>query len=219
MEFQVLQAMWTAETGGGGFGGRPHPSDDELIRAVLRRDRQLDRRVRIRDFIELGTCVALAIAFVVVAFQVPTPWPWLGAALLTLGVGAVFVRERSRRPRAATAGRVRERLRAALDEVDHQIRLLRSVFWWYLLPLAGVALLVVGGTVLDVAGQVDASVWARQRGPLATALIVTTLIVAASFWFVWWMNQLAVRRHLVPHRQELAALVGQLDAGPTGYGN
>jgi hypothetical protein len=211
MDFQSLQSIWTGEAGNG--GNRSGESEEALIRAVLRRDRALDRRVRIRDFVELGTAAAMSFGFAVVAFRVPTPWPWLGAALLTLGVGAIFVRERRRRPGAEPAGRLRERLGAALEEADHQIRLLRSVFWWYLLPLAGAALLVVAGTVWDVAGQMDASVRERGGGGLAAAVVtVATLFVAGVFGCVWWLNQLAVRRHLLPHRQEIAALVDQLDA-------
>ena len=211
MDFEAIQRVWTTES-----GGTTMP-DEKLIRDVMARDGVLTRRVRLRDLIELVTAIGMAGGFLWVSFQVPTPWPWWLAAAITAGVGAVFVRERRRRGAVEPAGRgVRAGLKAALAETDHQIRLLRSVAWWYLLPLGGAALLVLGGTVMDVRSELPPDVWARGRAALAGTLGAAVAIVVAVFGFVWWLNQHAVRTQLEPHRERLAALVRQLEASGVG---
>jgi hypothetical protein len=77
-------------------------------------------------------------------------------------------------------------------------------------------MLIRGGTVWDVRAQIDPAVWARGRAPLMGALVAAMLVVGGIFGFVWWLHRYAVKRQLRPHRDDIAAIVRQLDANGTG---
>lgn len=208
MDFEAIRDVWTAET-----GGEMTMADETMIRKIADQDRMMARRIRVRDYLELTVALGLAGGFLWVSSEVPTPWPWWLAAAITLAVGAVFVRERSRRgPATAGTSPLRDGLRGALADVDHQIRLLRSVAWWYLLPMAVVAVLIVVGTVLDVSRSLPPDQWERARGGLLAAVGVALAAVVPAYWVIWWANQRAVRQHLAPHRERIAATIRQLEA-------
>ena len=86
-------------------------------------------------------------------------------------------------------------------QVNHQIWLLRNVFWWYLLPIAAALGISIGY-----------STWhARHFG--ATAVMgwcVYGLSCGLLYWGIYWVNQFAVRKSLDPRRQELEALLASL---------
>jgi CubicO group peptidase (beta-lactamase class C family) len=76
-----------------------------------------------------------------------------------------------------------------------QIRLLHSVWWWYLLPLLAGVNLVFAGCNSSVAAN------------LGYAFAVLLLYI-----FLYWLNQRAVKRKLLPMKAELEALI---DLPPT----
>jgi hypothetical protein len=211
MDFDRVRDAWTHQP-----DGTATRTDDELVGLVVTRERAFRRRVAVRDVLELGTALCMAAAFIRVATLAPVRWPWLAAAAVTIGVGGVFVRERLRhRPSAPSAVELGASLQQALEEADHQIRLLASVAWWYLLPLGVVVALILAGTLLGARVEMGPVVWARARVVFVLPFAAVLLLVGGTFWLVWWANVRAVRRHLQPHREAIAGLIRQLaaDAG------
>ncbi|MEZ5319976.1 MAG: hypothetical protein R2752_21420 [Vicinamibacterales bacterium] len=219
MTFDDIQAAWKETPMTASL-----PADDALVRAALATDRTLARRVAVRDLVELVTAAGLTALWIWMAVLTPVKWPWVAAAVVTAGVGLVFVRERRRRRTtmvadaadaadAAGARAVRVSLAGAMAEVDHQIALLRSVVWWYLLPLALVALLVVLGALLGARAEVPPDVWARTRWGFVGAFVAVGPFIAGIFGLVWWLNVRAVRTQLEPHRRALADLLAQVREG------
>jgi hypothetical protein len=102
---------------------------------------------------------------------------------------------------AAPTGTLRHHIETSLAEVDHQIRLLRNVFWWYLLP--------PGLSILAFLAQVT---WQMQDGGWLTAVSATgaVLIVGLVYGGIYRLNQFAVRSELAPRRHELATLLADL---------
>ena len=93
-------------------------------------------------------------------------------------------------------------MESSLAQVEHQIWLLRNVFWWYLLPLA-LSMLAFFGQVAwqDAVGRlVDGSRRIAEWSPWSCIV----------FAGVYWLNQNAVRSELEPRRQELEALLTSL---------
>lgn len=206
MDFTAWQDIWAQQP-----ESAPRDVDEEL-RTVVRRTRQLNRRVAMRDYVELLTAVGMSTGFVWMATLAPVTWPWLTAAAITLGVGLVFARERIRpSPASMGPGNVRHGLQQAVKEVDHQVRLLGSVARWYLAPLAVVALLIIVGTALGVRQEAGPEAWARGRAGLAAAMAVLLPVLGAIFWWVGWLNRRVVETQLLPHREQLASLLAQLD--------
>lgn len=81
-------------------------------------------------------------------------------------------------------------LRVELTKVETQIRLLRSVLWWYILPILAGSLVFYFGVNRNV----------KDR-------IVTVIVFVAMGWFLEWINKRAVRRYLVPLKTELESLL------------
>jgi hypothetical protein len=204
MEFTDIASAWTQ---GPAHVGRL--VDDHLMAAVLEADRALGRTVARRERLEFVTAVGMAAVFLWIGWSATVAWPWVSAAVLTLGVGSLFVWEQVRRNRSAAhpPRSVVARLTEALRETDHQIAQLRSVVWWYLLPLAGVAVLVLVGTMLGARDALPPQAWARVR---IGAFAVLIPVLASTFGAIWWLNAHVIRSRLVPHRKAILELVDQL---------
>jgi hypothetical protein len=196
MDPEKLRQAWQSQPG----GSRIHIDADVLMREVRRNQQSFRVTIFWRDFREVF--VAL-IALVVVAADVVlrgirTHWPWL-----MLGVGAAWVagyllfdRWRHRRNAPHYEGALMSHIEQSLRDVEHQIWLLKNVFWWYLLPIA------LGGLIptlyyfaTDLATR---HVWAIL-GPFVRTIGVFIAII----YGVYLLNRYAVRRALEPRRREL----------------
>lgn len=176
---------------------RRDPDEEELLASVRERSDAFERKIRRRDLLETLAAVLVAAVF---GYEAATAATWLariGAAVVVASAG--FVVWWLRRARTAGPSRdvdrpVADRLRAERERVDVQIRLLESVLWWYLAPLAlGMVLFVLG----------------LASGPAATA--VTLGVIVAGCGVVWWVNRRALRREFRPRRRELTRLLAQLE--------
>src|SRR5439155_24159197 len=105
---------------------------------------------------------------------------------------------------AQPAATVVESLRAELHSVRTQSQLLRSVAWWYLLPLA------VGGLVF---------VWGMPFGGLGFTVGVilfkvgfTLFSLAVDVW-IYRLNQRAVSKQLLPVAAQLESLIHSAETG------
>jgi len=146
------------------------------------------------------------------ASLVPTAWPWITAAMLVLGVGASFVTIRVQRRRGADAAAdLRSALRRSLDDVDHQMHLLRNVTWWYITPLFTAVMFIVGGTLWDLRGEFPAAEWQRVRPIVWGTFAFAVVFVAGVFWVIRRINFRAVDRGLKPEREAIASVLEELD--------
>jgi hypothetical protein len=120
----------------------------------------------------------------------------LGAALLVCWAGFIIYKlhwTRTIQQPASLDAPVREFCRIELDRLDRQIRLLRSVLWWYIAPcMIGVNIFFVGLAGLGMASLVYA---------------IVTLLLG---WGIYALNMRAVAKELAPRRNELASLLSQL---------
>jgi hypothetical protein len=91
---------------------------------------------------------------------------------------------------------VAEALRVEREKLDEQIRVLDTVLWWYIAPLAVGILLVVGG---------DAGLsWFT----LGYGAVVVALGAGA-----YYLNQREVRTHLRPRRAKLTRMLRRVEEG------
>ncbi len=171
----------------------------QLLSAMQNKMSQFRRNVRARDFGELLACAIVVIIFGFYVLYERTPIVRVGW-LLVIG-GAVFVagkiiHARRSAPPAAPGATIVESLRAELNSVRIQSRLLGSVLWWYLLPL-GVGLLV--------------ATWGM---PIHLhAKIPTTLLYIAIFAFIYWLNQSARSKRLLPLEAQLESMLHSAATG------
>ena len=93
---------------------------------------------------------------------------------------------------------VREYYEREVRSVDQQIELIRGVLWWYILPgFVGANLVYFGASPSLLASG---------------AYFVATLLFCVG---VWWWNQRAVDKDLLPVREEIGALLDGLNEIPS----
>ena len=202
MNFEELQKTWQAQPA----GARVTIASEMLLREVRRNARNFKITIFWRDVREVGIAALLTIFFAWHGWH-HRQWTEGVLALACSGIAAFMLvdRGRQRRQRPVATDPLKACVVNSLQEVTHQIQLLRTVLWWYLLPI-------------DLAVAIDVLV------PLAPAwhngwdvLIDTGFVLgicALTSWFLYWINQYAVRKELEPRRRELAALLAGLEGNP-----
>jgi hypothetical protein len=179
---------------------REPPPAEQLIAAMQSKTTQLRRILDARDIRELIACAFVILIFGFFYFTVyREPIPRLGD-LIVIG-GAIFIAwkiiyTRRLTPPAPPGATVVESLRAELNSVRAQSQLLGSVLWWYILP-GFIGLLI--------------STWGL-RTDLA-AKIVCTLVFIAVDVFVYWLNQHARARQILPVEAQLQSLLHSAETG------
>ena len=182
----------------------PAPSPAQVMSAMQNKTTQLRRTLLARDVRELSACVVVGVIFGIYFFINRAPIARLGA-LLTVA-GATFIAwkilyARRTTPAAKPDATVVESLRAELHSVRTQSRMLRSVAWWYLLPLT------VGTLVF---------VWGMPFNNLASYLVVnitfTLFSLALDVW-IYRLNQRAVADQLLPVERQLESLLHSAETG------
>src|SRR6185369_9150490 len=116
-----------------------------------------------------------------------------------------MIHTRRTTPPAPPGATIVESLRAELNSVRTQSRLLGSVMWWYLLPLTIGELVFIWGNL-----RVTDSAAVRVMVPVN---IVVTLFVLAVNAFVYWLNQWARSKSLLPMRAQLESLLHSAETG------
>src|SRR5437867_3997688 len=182
----------------------PALSPAQVMSAMQSKTTQLRRTLLARDVGELLACVIVGVIFGIYFFINRAPIARLGA-LITVA-GSIFIawkilHARRTTPAAKPDATVVESLRAELHSVRTQSQLLRSVLWWYLLPLT------VGMLVF---------VWATPFNNLVVSLVVGvifTLVTLASDVFIYRLNQRARSKQLLPLEAQLQSLLHSAETG------
>jgi hypothetical protein len=175
-----------------------------LVNEVRRNQQQFTTMLFWRDVREVGICVLLVLLWFYVGAKLALPWTWYLIVPALLWVGGYMLADRFRHKRQPLdpAEPLQHRVKNSLAQIEQQIRLLRSVHWWCLLPMAPPLL----AFQIHVTWQIHdrlAHWWMFLASHVA--------IVAIVFAGVYWLNQQAIRRSLEPRRQELQKLLQSLE--------
>ena len=192
MSLDDLQRTWQSQS-----GSRLRVEPELLLQELRRNQRNFKLTIFRRDFGEVFVAAVMAVWFAWNGIR-GDGWPLvlMGGTCLWVG-GFILVDRFRRRGRAARFGdSLLGCVEASLEDVEHQIWLLKNVFWWYLLPPS------IGMVILFVHSWIH---WV----PLVGVVSVCALVFAG----VYWINQVAVRRELEPRRQELLAVRENLMQG------
>ena len=180
-----------------------------LLKEVQRNQRQFTAAIFWRDVREVGVAVLMVPAWIFMGVRLSLPWTWylMVPGLVWIAAFMLADRLRHRLQPPAFGQPLRERVQNSLAQVEHQIWLLRNVFWWYLLPI-GLAMLAL---FVQITWEV------RSAGWLAAFVLGGAVLVAGiALGFVYRLNQHAIRTELEPRRQELDALLRELgEESPT----
>lgn len=177
---------------------------DVLSREVQRNQRDFRAMIFRRDSLEIGVALLLLPYWFYAGITHDLPWTWyLTVPALFWVVGFILVdRKRHRQQRVEPGEPLLESAKESLNQVEHQIWLLRNILWWYLLPFAVPILLFFVHVTLDV----DTPSYVERFVFLATLCVYLVALYA----FIYYLNQRAVRVQLQPRREELLALLASL---------
>jgi hypothetical protein len=178
---------------------RDPPSAAQLISAIQNKTTQLRRSLDARDLRELLACAVVIIIFGFYSFNERTPMVRLGWLIVigsTIFIAWKLVHTRRTTPPAPPGATIVESLRAELNSVRAQSRLLGSILWWYLLP-PGIGLVV--------------ATWGMPIN--LHAKIPATLLYVAIYAFIYRLNQRARSKQLLPLEAQLESLLHSAETG------
>ncbi|MGA2173553.1 MAG: hypothetical protein ABSH38_01080 [Verrucomicrobiota bacterium] len=178
----------------------PTLTGPQAIASINQKMRRFERTIWWRDFREVAACLVVAGVFGCFFFMCPTALARAGCVITVLSAVFIGWRLLSSKRRAGKDNPnapVMEALQGELSKVENQIRLLRSVWWWYILPLT------VGYETFFFGVN-------RNAADRAVFVSVGVLMGLA----INWLNQYAVRKYLMPLKEELESLLGKSTPTP-----
>lgn len=195
MNDQELKDLWQRQP-----VAAPVVTAPQLVSAMQTKMSELRRKLLIRDARELAAC-AFVFIFFAISFDRSDSLVSCIGDLVVMGsaifIGWKIIRARRMAPSAKPDATTVESLRAELHSVRTQSKLLGSILWWYLLPLAV-------GLLLSVWGDRDSSMDFK---------IIFTGVIGFTNTFVYWLNQRARTKQLLPAESQLEALLRSAETG------
>ncbi len=170
---------------------------EQLVTKVCRQVEQLSSTLFRRDLIETIAAIAAIIAFLPLFGKPGIIVAKIGAATIIGGAAYIIYKMHHTRTitqRPALDAPLREFCEIEIERLDQQIALLRSVVSWYLAPIIIGVNLVFSGLV-GFAG-------------IGQGYCIMTLLLAA---FIYWLNQRAVAKTLLPMKEELTKLLDDMN--------
>jgi hypothetical protein len=195
MNDQELKNLWQQQP-----VAAPVVTAPQLVSAMQNNMSKLRRNLLARDARELFACVFVFILFAIFSTNAESFLSRVGDLIVVASsvfVGWKIIHARRTTPPAKPDATTIDSLRAELHSVRTQSRLLGSILWWYLLPIGtGVLLSVWGNPKSDTAFNIT--------------FTVTTVLMYA---FIYWLNQRARTKQLLPAESQLAALLHSAETG------
>ena len=169
-----------------------------ITASVREIDRDFRRKIWWRDVRVIGAALVVA-GFSALVGQ--TWFRWISVAC-ALFVGGVLIWSRLVLRHAPDNSNVIARLHAMIRETEMQIKLLRSILWWYLLPCV-IGMVALG---LDHSRRFGFS----KPSPSFQLTFWSTAIGLCVVGY--WLNQRTVRKFLEPRRARLQQKLAELNA-------
>ncbi len=181
--------------------------ENVILSQVVRAQSDLRLTLYWRDVREIGTAlVMVGVFFSYYVFLGQWTWLLVAASMIWVGGFLLVDRIRHRRRHPHRQDSIRACLQSTLAVIEHQIRLLKNVFWWYLLlPLAAMEA-VLGSLACEWIPSIDGG---DMIG--VVILVISQTFVLAVMIGVYLLNQWTVRNNLEPRRQEIEALLRSLE--------
>ena len=203
MNLDDFQKSWQSQTG----VGKISLNADVLLNEIRRNQKQFRTTIFLRDVREVGVAAVLIPVFIFLGVQLHNWTNYLVAAACFIVGGYILVDRWRRRGTAPKAGdSLKNCTTASLAEIRHQIWLLKNILWWYLLPCFVPIVISMSWPILWSGGHIALRV--ANLAPLLGGILVVVVV----YWFLYWLNQYAVRRGLAPRQQELEELLSELGA-------
>ena len=182
---------------------------DLLSKQVQQSHDQFRSLIFWRDVREIGVSLLMIPIWIAMGIGLSLPWSWWLTLPALLWIAGFMLIDRKRHPK--TPSEPGESLlfyaKESLSQVEHQIWLLRSVFWWYLLPFT----ISLSAFFINVAWNTTGTWW----GSILVASPAGLFLFYLYRW-VYRLNQRAVRHQLEPRQEHLQRIVANLEGDGGG---
>ncbi len=162
-----------------------------------------------RDVREIGVSLLMIPIWFAMGIGLSLPWSWWLTVPALIWVAGFMLMDRKRHPK--TPSEPGESLlfyaKESLSQVDHQIWLLRNVFWWYLFPFA----ISLSAFFINVAWNTTGTWWGAMLVGAPFGLFLYYL-----YRWIYRLNQKAVRQQLAPRKEHLQRIVTNLESDGGG---
>ena len=172
-----------------------------MLTIAIERVNRFDHTIKARNWRECGGAALVTAFFAFIAWRSPNALACAGnLGIAASGLWIVFYMLRYGReaPAPAPDRSLADFQQALLRKYEHQIRLLKNVKYWYLLP-------PYVGLLLASAGKMMAD---DAKGQPGWPELVAVTIYTAVFGGLWWLNEVYGVRKL---RRERARLLEEMD--------
>lgn len=193
-----LQKLWKSQPPCGSVKG------NDMLEVVQKKMQKFDRMIAMRNRLECIAAAAVVIFFTWTAFHTPNAVMKVGS-LIVAGGAAWIIFYMLRYGKANKTVDPSENLanytQALVGRYDHQIRLLKSVKYWYLLPMY-IGLLIMSLGISIQTAQAGIPVWVDLIGPAICTIV---------FGIIWWLNEVPAVRRLRSERAQLLSIMNQYE--------
>jgi CubicO group peptidase (beta-lactamase class C family) len=205
MDLDIFQKAWQSQSS----QTRVTIDSDLLRREVQRSEQTFRAMISKRNSSEVIVGLLMLPLWFFLGHWLSLPWTWyLGIPAITWVILFIVIdRTRHNRLPSEPGEPLLDCVKISLTQVEHQIWLLRNVFWWYLLPFT----IAIMAFFTQVAWQRSAGFWT-----FIAALAPQAIFLLLLYGFVYWLNQHAVRQTLLPRCEELLTLRASLGDELTG---
>jgi hypothetical protein len=189
MNDEELKRLWCEQKLDAPAKLSPH----DQIKSMRKKMKSLDRVLLRRDAVEIGLGTVLILLFGWSSLKIPLLVPRIGIVITIAGLALIIwkrIRVRRVSPESTADAPTMQWLRHELEKVTTECELLRTLAWWYLLPLW------IGLTVFY---------WGLDTQ--LSSRIVYWAVSTGAFVFTWKLNQSALRKHWLPLKEELEPLL------------
>lgn len=180
---------------------------DELLQEVKQSQESFQFMIFARDLREVGVAALMIPLWIYWGISDELPWTWYLTIPACLWIIGFMLIDRRRHPRQPNkpGETLLQCVKDSLDQVEHQIWLLRNIFWWYLLPFT-ISLMAFFTQVCWQASATSRAAGASGWLEFAGGLSIFSIVLLVIYSWVYYVNQRTVRVQLEPQRQELLTL-------------
>jgi hypothetical protein len=171
-----LDQLWRGQATG------PPRKGEDMLTIAMERANRFDHKIKARNLRECLAALLLTALYTFIAWKSPNALSRAGHLLVAAsGLWIVFCMLRYGReaPPPAVDRSLADYQQALLCKYDYQIRLLKNVKYWYLLP-------PYLGLLLGSAGIVTAN---QAQGLPGWPQLIPLAIYTAMFGGLWWLNE------------------------------
>jgi len=169
---------------------------EEMRQVIIQKTARFDRTIRRRNMREVIGALVGAVGFSYMAWA-QTSWisRWGAALVLATFIWIIyyFLRHGAGPEDPDPDQSAAAYQRALIGKIDHQIRLVRSAKYWFLLPMYVGLLLLTAGDVMTRSGGSGVT-WKDAFGPALYTIV---------FAVIWWANDVYAANKLRSWRTQL----------------